>query len=1110
MNFIKYILLFLLQFFLCIVCVAQERPYRAVLWGMNDGLSIEGGNYMIKDKNGFLWVSSRMGINRFDGNTFKNYPEVSGYTAFGLVEDSLHNIWMGANEGVFRYDISADTFSNFKMLSDSLNSNQRSFPVWATQNEVFVVHEKLKTIYAINTRSLAKRILVKLADTDDISKIIYNEKTKSLWITGGAQNTYGGLVRISVPTGERTFYDWPCFKKIAENSRLALMSLHSHLAQSMCFDSKRNCLWLNTKDGLIEFTLEDKQFHHIDAFNDWVNLRDYNFTEEGGITLDLLSRVWVSTFPKGIFIYDPSSNSASLPFRDSLTQVNVSSMNLNLYADRDSMIWLSYHGPKGIYQVLPSSAVVTRFHKIFDEGGTKQEMVIQNFVPAGEGKIWIGSGWQGLYSLDPATGSVTLVRKDIEPGVHLDSQFPMTIDTVMKKAWIGVERRGKPWGIFEMDMNTLQYRPLIFKDMSKQVMTAQRISFLHTKDFKNGFLFTMNGQGIFYVNKDSLVAQQVLAIKADIFQLVVANDQYLFLVGSKPFGRAAYAYQNNKWIRVSHPLDSVGWSNMYYNKKDQTYWVWAHGELFHYDLNFKKIGSYSEKDGVPPNSWQTITSDNAGNIWLCTPAGVIAQLNVQTGQITTLSDKDGYQKNFFDFFSPFCKDINGYLYVSGAEGIDRISPDKFKSSPPSSVYFQSLEVNHEPASLSAGINNVEQLSLKYFQNKISIATGIIDFYSKGKSRIRYKLEKDGAADDWQYAPDYYTIRYEGLQPGKYRLVIQASNSTNEFNGPAKVVQIIISSPFWQAWWFRTLVVIIIIAVIYSIVQYRSRNLKRRNIELEEKVMHRTKELKHSLEDLRATQTQLIQQEKMASLGELTAGIAHEIQNPLNFVNNFSDINKELADELEQEMQKGNYDDAKTIAKDIKENEEKINHHGKRAEAIVKGMLQHSRTSSGEKEPIEINKLADEYLKLAYHGLRAKDKSFNAAFETNFDNTIGKINIVPQDIGRVILNLINNAFYAVNEKAKLRAASGGYKPLVVISTKKLNDKVEVAVEDNGNGIPQKNLDKIFQPFFTTKPTGQGTGLGLSLAYDIIKAHGGDLKVNTKEGEGSEFIVQLPMT
>jgi signal transduction histidine kinase len=271
-------------------------------------------------------------------------------------------------------------------------------------------------------------------------------------------------------------------------------------------------------------------------------------------------------------------------------------------------------------------------------------------------------------------------------------------------------------------------------------------------------------------------------------------------------------------------------------------------------------------------------------------------------------------------------------------------------------------------------------------------------------------------------------------------------------------------------------------------------------------------LETTLTNLKSTQSQLIQSEKMASLGELTAGIAHEIQNPLNFVNNFSEVSTELVDEMNDEIDKGNIGLAKEIASDLKQNLEKINHHGKRAGDIVKGMLQHSRTSSGQKEPTDINALADEYLRLAYHGLRAKDKSFNAEFKTEFDESLPKINVIPQDIGRVLLNLINNAFYACSEQSKLFQSSElwkSYQPLVAVSTTKLDDRIQISVRDNGPGIPPHIVDKIFQPFFTTKPTGQGTGLGLSLSYDIIKAHGGELKVETKEGEGTEFIVNIPL-
>ena len=308
--------------------------------------------------------------------------------------------------------------------------------------------------------------------------------------------------------------------------------------------------------------------------------------------------------------------------------------------------------------------------------------------------------------------------------------------------------------------------------------------------------------------------------------------------------------------------------------------------------------------------------------------------------------------------------------------------------------------------------------------------------------------------------------------------------------------------------FYLLAGVLMLVLLIAMYMYRS---SRQRIKINQELQRQKNEVEKTLAELKSTQSQLIQSEKMASLGELTAGIAHEIQNPLNFVNNFSEVSNELIDEMKDELAAGNLQLATEIAEDVKQNLEKINHHGKRADAIVKGMLQHSRTSSGVKEPTDINALADEYLRLAYHGLRAKDKSFNATLKTDFDPTIGSLNVIPQDIGRVILNLITNAFYAVGTG---RDAGTGrdlslpdYEPTVWVRTKRTNNKVEVFIRDNGNGIPKNVLDKIFQPFFTTKPTGQGTGLGLSMSYDIIKAHGGEIIVDTKEGEYAEFIIQL---
>ncbi|HTE29752.1 MAG TPA: ATP-binding protein, partial [Chryseolinea sp.] len=299
----------------------------------------------------------------------------------------------------------------------------------------------------------------------------------------------------------------------------------------------------------------------------------------------------------------------------------------------------------------------------------------------------------------------------------------------------------------------------------------------------------------------------------------------------------------------------------------------------------------------------------------------------------------------------------------------------------------------------------------------------------------------------------------------------------------------------------SLVAILAFSFVFSLLLWRSNSSKQRsNIKLES-----------TLKDLHATQSQLIQSEKMASLGELTAGIAHEIQNPLNFVNNFSELNKELLTELVAEVERGNASQAKAIVNDVILNEEKIAHHGKRAESIVKGMLQHSRSSAGIKEPVDLNLLVDEYSRLAYHGLRAKDNTFNATMNVDLDPGLGQVNIIPQDIGRVVLNLVTNAFFAVSEKRK--KATAGYEPVVSIKTKRSTGTVEIVVADNGDGVPQVMLDKIFQPFFTTKPSGQGTGLGLSISYDIVKAHGGELKVisgkDLQNGlSGAEFRIVLP--
>jgi len=432
-------------------------------------------------------------------------------------------------------------------------------------------------------------------------------------------------------------------------------------------------------------------------------------------------------------------------------------------------------------------------------------------------------------------------------------------------------------------------------------------------------------------------------------------------------------------------------------------------------------------------------------------------------------------------------------------------------------YFRSALAESEEHFYYRGVV-ASNLALAELSKNSGYTDSILYFVRSGLPVASYLNSPDLFMRSYTALADYYKIKGNNDSTVKYQsLIIKIKdslfNSKNaqefqniDFEAQQRQQQIEAAQEAYRVK-FRMYALItgLTIFLFIAVVLWRnSLQRKKANILLSKQ----KNELETTLATLKTTQNQLVQSEKMASLGELTAGIAHEIQNPLNFVNNFSEVNAELIDELKTELEQDNKPQAIEIAKDIKENEEKIIFHGKRADAIVKSMLQHSRSSTSKKQPTDINALADEYLRLAYHGMKAKEKSFNVDVKSDFDTTIEKVNVIQQDIGRVILNLITNAFYVVTEKKQQRGDN--YEPIVIVSTQKAGDKVEISVRDNGNGIPQKVLDKIFQPFFTTKPAGQGTGLGLSLSYDIItKGHGGELKVETKEGEGSVFIISIPV-
>jgi signal transduction histidine kinase/ligand-binding sensor domain-containing protein len=458
---------------------------------------------------------------------------------------------------------------------------------------------------------------------------------------------------------------------------------------------------------------------------------------------------------------------------------------------------------------------------------------------------------------------------------------------------------------------------------------------------------------------------------------------------------------------------------------------------------------------------------------------------------------------------------SGVIWLGTDEGLIRLDPNKeYKTDHPVPLYITSVLAGEQ----SLGLN--EQLAgsipeIPFKGNSISFNYAA-PFFVK-ENQIRYQTFLEGLDEDWGAWEDKVYREFSNLPFGTYTFYVKAKNTFGTVSDEV-VYTFEILPPWYATWWAYLLYFLTFGLIVYGVVKLQTVRIlaKEREKNLEREVAQ-AKEIEKAYEGLKATQAQLIQSEKMASLGELTAGIAHEIQNPLNFVNNFSEVSEELVDEMNEALEKGDFKEAGAIGKDLKENLSKIKHHGKRADFIVKGMLEHSRSNTADKKPTNLNSIADEFLRLSYHGLRAKDKSFNADFETDLDPNLPKVNVVAQDIGRVVLNLINNAFYAVNEqKSKLSQSSElweSYKPMVKVSTRLVDlageSGVEICIADNGAGIPKAIKDKIFQPFFTTKPTGSGTGLGLSLSYDIIKAHGGDLRVKSTEGEGTEMIFFLPI-
>ncbi|WP_194775881.1 sensor histidine kinase [Pararhodonellum marinum] len=1118
-------------------------------------MMLEKGNYglttagLILDDQNFVWQANRKNLIKVIGNRFFSYPivsEISTDLIIKLNRDQNGNLWISTlGKGVFRVNTKTQIITNYNLPGDFPNfiynvESDENGLLWMSSigDAVYILDPEAETIKRLPIQELE-------GNSGNAAISIKKDKQNNLWISNRSD--------ISVISPDRK-----SFKKIKKEQGLLdgiktgffedsagnmwIESIESQGAQVISTAQKTISTLgkeqgfdgngiLYAEDQLNRIWIHDNNYSYVIDLqkNSQKRLQTNSSLVNGPVTnaslTDSRGNVWLGTNNGGLFLYDPLG-----PLPEFFTANNGFDGNefWGTFEDNRGRIWIMTHSkihiydpfknelkflgtehgirkPSGIFrhifylrnnQVLITSEAGFSLINLDENSITNVNVkpsrlnlasygsMDQNgnlWIGTNSGLVWYNSSFDSVKWLDQSSGlsfnivSATLPGKDSKIYVATYDKLNI-LDPIENKIW----HIGKEEGMASSDLLT--------------IVPSQNGGF---------WIPTMEGISIFDQDFKTLtnITSRNGLIPEDVYDLL-ESDEYF------------YAGSSDGLIQIPKKqfMENEG-----SNHQSFQLYNYAKGFGYPYTDHNQKSGSFLKSGmalyGVTPLLAVATQEPIPNSI---SPEVFITGLDIMD------------QKTSFKRLSDIVSNVKPGDTLWNADG----KVFYFSDSPVASDDYLTQNKIHWD-SISPTFNLPIGLTLPHDQNALQ-------FYfdnpeSKSRGSILYSYVLEGYEDSWSNPlPDAKSKSYFNLSPGAYTLKVVTKGFNGIWSEPASL-KFTILPPWWLTWWGYLLFAVIFSGIVWAIVQVRSNMLKKENRILEEKVKLRTSQLEKSLNDLKSTQAQLIQSEKMASLGELTAGIAHEIQNPLNFVNNFSEVSAELLMEMEAELDQGDLAEAKSLSRDIRENLHKISHHGRRADSIVKGMLQHSRGTTGETKPTNINAMAEEYLRLSYQGFRARDKDFQADFITELDPDLPRVNVVRQDMGRVLLNLINNAFYACAERSRSACAersrsafaersqtvlsnqdnessskSNGeaYKPLVTLKTKIQDGYILISVSDNGNGISPDIKDKIFQPFFTTKPAGQGTGLGLSMSYDIIKAHGGELKVESREGEGSEFMVLIP--
>ncbi|GAB4025511.1 sensor histidine kinase [Spirosoma gilvum] len=1028
-----------------------------------------------EDRSGFFWISTFYGLDRLDPKTheFTHFPHDPNnlhspsdkvLDAFG--ETASGNVWFGtALAGIDEYDRKTGRFVRY-----SRNTGQPGGLATGKPGSFMIDQSDLVWAGTIRT----------------------------------GLNKQSRMTRFSV-------FDYRS-------------QLPGHLASSTVSTvyeapSEPGVLWFGTDAGLDRYDTKTGKLTHYAL--DLKNVATTGNDRVSSLTEDANGHFWVGT-TNGLYRMDRKRDTF---IRYGQNPANANSLNYNwirtILSARDGTVWIGTN--YGLNQFDPQTGQFTHYYL----ADTLYHPALYRFVNAiSLPERRLASAWHTkegndvtrLFTLSQPTtvaisalGSVTSAQKN-EYGWIEDAtgrkvwelSYPRTRYAGSGNKRMQIEPLHLPAGTYR-----LQYRS---NDGSAQTRFNMPVPTPYHPE-----LWGIQVVKISPVEADTLSRLAKKWVYSGLSSVVInvlhEDKKGRIWIGTSGGGLNSYDPATGKFMVYSEPMNGFSQIMAIHEAPNGTLWVgdYFHG-LFSFNADKRIFNHYTTAQGLSHNSVMGIVSDGDGSLWLSTFNG-LSRFDPATNRFRTYSSAHGLQGLVFRY-PPF-RSSAGDVFFPGDHGISTLAPNQLFDDPhPPKVVLTDVAIFNQKAAIGpdapllADVSIADKITLAHDQNELTFSFAALHYNRSPECRYAFKLEPYDT--EWVQAGTTRQARYTALKPGSYTFRVKAANADGVWNEKGTRISIVILPPWWQTWWAYLLYAVFIGGSIGTFIQYRSSALRRENRVLEEKVADRTNQLQESLEQLKSTQTQLIQREKMASLGELTAGIAHEIQNPLNFVTNFSELSAELTDELKLAATQGDTQEVLALTDDLGQNLQKIVHHGQRASNIVKGMLEHSRTSSGQKESTDINALADEYLRLAYQGICAKDNSFSASLVTDFTPNLTQVHVVPQEIGRVLLNLYNNAFYAVGQRARGMGHEVDYQPTIWVSTAQVGSHVQIRVKDNGMGIPEAVKAKIFQPFFTTKPTGEGTGLGLSLSYDIVtKGHGGTLTLESREREGTAFIITLPI-